>query len=158
MPTAAKVPKTRAIATPGSAVGAARYHLYRMAYGRINEAMQEGFYLEAITLIESLLADRLESRLTFVLGIDFSFKTLGQLITKSGTSETDPALKTLVKTTVDSWRALRNDALHEMAKLAVGNTLTWSDRMLALVVVASDGLSALKAVDKRCKRLKALGI
>ena len=129
-----------------------------MAYGRIKGAMEDGYYLEAITLIESIIADRLESRLTKLLGTDFSFKTLGALINKSKAVETDPALSALVQNDLNDWRELRNEALHAMAKLANGDSSTWQDRMLALVLIADDGLQVLKAVDSRCKALRRAGI
>ena len=151
-------PKTRAIATPGTGVGTARYHLYRMAYGRIKGAMDDGYYLEAITLIESIVSDRLESRITKLLGTDFSFKTLGALINKSKSVETDASLSALVQTDLDDWRQLRNEALHAMAKLANGDSSTWEDRMLALVLIAEDGIQVLKAIDSRCTALRKAGI
>jgi len=157
MPTAPPK-KTRAVATPGTNVGNARYHLYRMAYGRIKGAMEDGYYLEAVTLIESIISDRLESRLTKVIGSDFSFKTLGALIDKSRSVETDAALKKLVIDDLNDWRALRNEALHEMAKLASGDSSTWEDRMYALVLIADDGLKVLKALDSRCKALRKAGL
>ena len=149
--------RTRAVASPGTGVGAARYHLYRMAYGRINGAMQDGYYLEAITLIESLVADRLESRLTKVLGTDFSFKTLGALISKARSTEPDSTLRSLIINDLNDWRELRNEALHAMAKLANGDPSTWEDRMLALVLIAEDGAAVLKAIDNRCKALRKAG-
>jgi len=155
MPLTAK--KARALAAPGSAVGPARYSLYKMAYGRINEALQQGFYLEAITIVESLVSDRLESRLTFLLGTDFSFKTLGQLITKIRGTETDSGLLLLVDKDLDQWREARNKSLHEMAKIEDGDSSTWADRFTSLVPTSKEGLRVLRAIDARCKALRKLG-
>ena len=38
---------------------AAKYHSYREAWARIDQALAEGFYLEAVTIEESIIADRL---------------------------------------------------------------------------------------------------
>lgn len=149
--------RTRAVATPDTTVGSARYNLYKQAYSRINEAMQQGFYLEAITIIESLVSDRLESRLTFVMGYDFSFKTLGELITKTKNVETDVALRALIDQDLDNWRKARNKSLHEMAKIADGDSSKWADRVKGLIPVAKDGLTVLRAIDKRYKTLRKLG-
>lgn len=54
--------KVRAIAKEDNEVGLERYKLYKSAFSRINKAIKEEYYLEAITLVESILADRLESR------------------------------------------------------------------------------------------------
>lgn len=116
--------RTRAIAMPGTRVGDARYHLYREAFAHANRAIEERFYLEAITVTESLLADRLESRASYLLKRDFGFKTLENLIRKLSEIETDQTLKDIINKDVVSWKASRNRALHEMAKLAHGDTQT----------------------------------
>lgn len=150
--------KERAIATPGTTIGSTRYNLYKQAYSRINDATKQGFFLEAITIIESLVSDRIESRLTFLKGRDFSFKTLGGLIKESRKIETDSALRGLVDQNLDRWRNDRNKALHEIAKIADGDSSTWEDRVKGIVPVATDGLKVLRAIDKRCKDLRKLGL
>lgn len=145
--------RTRAIAVPGSPVGGMRYKLYRQAHAQINLALEQGFYLEAITLVESLASDRIESRLTFLRQSDFSFKTLGCLIAESRRVETDQLLKDLVTQRLDAWRVTRNKSLHEMAKLADGDATSWNDRVQAVIPVAKEGLATLRAIDKRYKEL-----
>lgn len=115
--------------------------------------MKQGFYLEAIAIIESLVSDRLESRLTFLKQADTSFKTLGTLINESKSLETDPLFKTLVTVDLNNWRELRNKAMHEMVKLASGDVSTWDDRVKALVPVAEEGLKILRAIDNQHKKI-----
>lgn len=146
--------RTRAIATPGSATAKARAEMYKSAYSRIAESSKAGFHLESITIIESLIADRLESRLTFVLQRDFSFQHLGSLITKTRQVETDPTLLKLVGQDLDNWRKSRNKALHEMAKIADGDMSSWQDRVNGLVPISEGGLKLLKTIDKQIKALK----
>lgn len=146
--------RTRAIATPGSTIAKARAEMYKSAYSRITESSKAGFHLEAITIIESLIADRLESRLTFVLQRDFSFQHLGSLITKARQVETDPTLLGLVDQDLDKWRKSRNKALHEMAKIADGDTSSWQDRVNGLVPIYEGGLKLLRTIDKQIKALK----
>lgn len=146
--------RTRAIADAGNAIGKARSEMYKAAYARINEATKAGFHLEAIAIIESIVADRLESRLTCVLGRDFSFQHLGSLIIKARQVETDQTLRQLVDQDLDIWRKARNKALHEMAKIAVGDATTWQDRVAGLVPISKDGLALLRTIDKRIKELR----
>lgn len=147
--------RIRAIANAGTSVGKVRYNLYRPAYARIKESIDLGFYLEAITLIESLVSDRLESRVSFLLEKDFSFKTLGCLIQKSSQIEHDEELKKLVSHDLDEWRRQRNNALHEMVKIDDRLTNnTWECRVQALPVVAKKGLEILRSIDSRCKILR----
>ncbi len=146
--------RIRAIAEEGTNVGQERHLLFKQAYGRINHSMENGYYLEAITIIESLVSDRLESRLTFLKGTDFSFKNLGQLINAARNDETDDELKTLIIADLDSWREKRNTSLHEMAKKADGDASTWEDRVADIKQVAIDGLDILRKIDNKCTKLR----
>jgi hypothetical protein len=55
--------KPRDIAVHGDGLGDRRYYRYCAAFDRADRAMQDGYYLEAITLLDSLIFDRLSSRL-----------------------------------------------------------------------------------------------
>ena len=54
-------PKVRVSGGKGSDAGAVRNELYKAAWVRYNEAMSAGFYLEAITIVDSLITDRIEA-------------------------------------------------------------------------------------------------
>lgn len=149
--------RTRALATPGSPTGPRRFQLYKRAYSRINEAIQHGYNLEAITIIESLVSDRLESRLGSLLGKDFSFQNLGTLVNRLKSMETDTALASLVDIDLRAWTKQRNSAIHEMAKMADGDDSTWEIRMASLVPIATAGLALLRKIDSRCRSLRRLG-
>lgn len=152
----ARAERIRATATPGTPVGQTRYRLYRKAYARVKDAQETGFYLEAITIIESLVSDRLESRLCH-LGVNVAFKPLGKLIDgfKSKSSkESDLELRRLVAEDLDGWRGERNRALHEMAKLVEGEDADWDTRYDGLRAVATRGAALLRKIDKRCGLLR----
>ena len=72
----------RATTLTDNNVGKIRQDLYSQAHIHIKVAMEQGYYLEVITLVESLVSDRLESFITQTTGEDFSFRTLGELIEK----------------------------------------------------------------------------
>lgn len=149
--------KQRATSTTGSPEAIQRFHLYRMAHGRIAEALEKQFYLEAITLIESIATDRLESRLSFLTQTNYGFMNLGPLIADIRKHETDSILLSIVDQELDAWRIMRNEAVHEMAKLAVGDSSTWEDRVQVLVIVADEGLEVLKKLTNRVRLLKRAG-
>lgn len=146
--------KTRAVALPGSSTAKHRGETYKHAFSRINQANSAEFHLESITIIESLISDRLESRISFLFSRDFSFKTLGELIKKSKNAETDPELKSIILEEIEPWRLERNSALHEMAKIADGDTRAWADKYAALGNIAHSGLTILKKLQKRMRQLK----
>src|ERR1039458_9885579 len=83
--------KKRFQAVPIPGRNANKYFSYSEAWVRIKKARGFGFYLEAITLEESIIADRLVSFLVCVGGIQaesrvekYSFGQLIQLWTKRG--------------------------------------------------------------------------
>ena len=125
--------KTRALAekTSKSVTGNARYLLYRKGISRIKDSITKGkgYYLEAITLCESLIADRLESRSKFLTKSDrYSFKPLGKLQEGILYHETNNELKSTVGGKLDDWRVERNNALHAIVKLEDKNIEIWEDR------------------------------
>lgn len=132
-----------------------RSEIYKATFKHIKLADENGFYLESITLLESLLADRLESRLSYLLGSDFSFKTLGKIILKIKVVEKDAEILDLVTTALSAWADDRNGALHEMSKIAVGDISTWEERTERLKVISSRGLKLLRKIDRRIKALKS---
>jgi hypothetical protein len=98
---------------------------YTKAWDRINAAIEADFNLEAITIEESIISDRL---LSYVRGVDPSSKFhersgLGELITLwrklAGSSLIKPDGSDLGKTT-DEWRKKRNNAVHGLVKSAPG--------------------------------------
>jgi hypothetical protein len=130
--TKASYKRKRAIAVENSNVGKHRRKIYKSAFKQIKLANEAGFYLEAITLIESLITDRLESRLSYLDGKDFSFKNISKLIEKSIKLETDSELINLIEIDLRKWAGDRNKSLHEMAKIAEGDFSTWDERYLKL--------------------------
>lgn len=97
-------------------VGKARHDTYQGVLAQYSKAMKEGFYLEAITLIESIIADRLESITNQLSDTnEYSYGTLGYLITGVRKLEISSKMSSIVDD-IDEWRKSRNAALHEMAK------------------------------------------
>ena len=146
--------RKRAIVEENSAVGKHRREIYKSAFKQIKAANEAGFYLEAITLIESLITDSLESRLSYLDGKDFSFKTIGKLIEKSVKIETDSELKNLIEIDLRKWADGRNTSLHEMAKIAEGDFSTWDERYLKLKNISTKGMTLLRKIDRQCEKLK----
>ncbi len=135
-------------------VGEARYELIKRAKERITEAKDNGYYLEAITILESLIADRLESILAKSETNEKGFKALGRLIKKVKNSTTlDPGFKNLIETELDKWKDKRNQALHEMVKLEEGNLHEWDERYGKFEIEIKKGLDIFNEIDKAKKKL-----
>ena len=131
--------------------GLERSDTFKRVISRYNEAMDNGFYLEAITLMESLIGDRLESYTTRNTGRDYSFCTLECLI---------KGLKTIEGTTIPvdlivAWKEQRNKLLHEMAKIEEGNYEPFDAKYDLAKQCAKDGLVLFRQIDKICRKPNA---
>jgi hypothetical protein len=154
--------RLRAGQEPG--VGDTRYQLIRSAARRISQAIKKGYWLEAVTLVESMLTERLEKRAQYLhdhLGqptasslakVKDGFANLGPLIIALKDKEPDHELQAVLKQ-VDQWRSARNIAVHEMAKFGTGARQPWDDRMERARQIAKDGIGALVAYDRAERRV-----
>jgi hypothetical protein len=109
-------------------LGDRRFERYCAAFDRVKHCVESGYFLEAIALLDSLIWDRLSSRLGHLMGdpIDID-KNLGvvcsQLIgdTGAGGRERDVAFRDTVWQ-VKQWLVRRNDAVHATAKVFRADT------------------------------------
>lgn len=136
--------------------GMQRFNLYKPAFVRISKALDGGFYVDAICILESLISDRLESYFLNVHGVSLKHSTLGSLIHKfnSGNSEIDRVLFNLVTKDLDIWRVKRNKAVHGMVKLEEGKFLPWEERVQLCEAAAKEGLSLFREIDAHVRRAK----
>lgn len=146
--------RKRAVRSSDNEVSQERYELYKSSFEWISKSISEGFYLEAISLEESLITDRLESYLTWRTNTDFSFMTLGKLQRAVEKHETDDALRLLVLDDLDQWREARNKAAHEMVKIEDGKQISWNDRMKINKTVAEVGLELIRKIDRQTRKLR----
>ncbi|MGB5217309.1 MAG: hypothetical protein WBN66_03320 [Smithella sp.] len=104
----------------------AKYLTYKEAFTRINQAIDAHFFLEAITIEESIICDRMISYLHGKFGVAFSendmksVKTLtGSLLKMWRKHAPEPiAFKNYLDLhkEIDEWREQRNYLLHSMTK------------------------------------------
>jgi hypothetical protein len=160
MKTTTPEPKKKRVINTGakSPVGQARSHLYRHTLARIKEATQAGFALEAITLLESVISDRIEARLEAAglecEGKKSKFRPLGKMIEAlTGAKSPDDAADKEVYARVGNWAGRRNKALHAMAKFASAEDATWDEKYSTAKQAATDGLKLFRELDSIVKRL-----
>jgi hypothetical protein len=72
--------------------GKERYEIIKATISRYNTAIEHSFFLEATALMESLISDRLESRLGKLKEDSISFNTFGNLLQLLREVEKDPLL------------------------------------------------------------------
>ena len=124
----AKQKQTRPVADESgkSQIGMDRNALIRSGLDQYKKAMDEGFYIEAIALMESLVSDRMESTLNYLYPyMNYSYGTAVQLadsLMKANCFSEQLLLE------IKDWAKLRNDAVHQMMKLMPGQQQTFQER------------------------------
>lgn len=146
--------RKRAIANIGTDIPMQRFELFKSAFHWINYAIVSGFYLEAITLTESVLSDRIESRLTRLDVKRSSFEPLGILISELRKNEINEDLRNLINE-LHSWKNLRNEAIHEMVKIEKDKSFaTWNSRVSRNKLIAQNGYKLLRKFDTCLAKVK----
>lgn len=136
-------------------VGKARYETYKGVLSRYNSAVADGYYLEAITLIESIIADRLESVANQLFNTnEYSYETLWNLISGVRRLEISSEM-TRVVGNINKWRNGRNMALHEMAKFDREDyKKSFQDRYAELEQVAKRGYEIFNNLNNAIKKYR----
>ena len=134
----------------------AKYLSYREAWARIKLAQKQGFYLEAVTIEESILSDRMLSYLiktrsqslkaNVVKSFGLTLQTWSKLIADSDSSnEGEVDLCNLI----DEWRQMRNETVHGMVKSTVGHKEDHIDDFLsAAKKAAAEGEALARKLDR----------
>lgn len=130
--------------------GQTRHQLYKGVIDRYKEAMSAGFYLEAITLMESLITDRLESALIY-----YGKNTPNQVFLPLGSAlkpfKDQGIISDRLYDRIDAWRKSRNQSLHEVAKIEEGTTPVFRDRYAIQQVIAHEGYEIFKALKEELR-------
>ena len=110
-----------------------RYMSYKVAMARIKDSYEHGFYLETVTIAESVISDRLISSISYMTGKDResvakkqnSFSSYISLFKRTIGANTiideeikDEALELCKR--VDTWRKHRNEVIHGIVSPAKG--------------------------------------
>lgn len=134
---------------------AAKFLAYREAWTRIKQAQEQGFYLEAITIEESIISDRLNSYFKKVLKPDKQPNSLKGTIDLWRKYHPEPIMigdyNDLIAS-LDEWRSDRNQSIH-----AIVQSETHADRSIGLFLsdsqkVAFEGEKLTLAVSQWCDR------
>lgn len=132
-------------------IGRAKAILFHAAFKRIERAIANGFYIEAIAIEESLICDRIESAISIATNKEGYPETLGPLLSqpKKLSVFPDELLHGL-----DAWRKDRNLVMHQMVKITNSDTTDWRSRMKFARITALEGKSLLRDVQASTNRIK----
>jgi len=101
--------------------GKIKYDLYKGAINKANKAIKNKFYIEAISIYESLISDRLESRLQFKnINQPQNIKTVGRAAAalRNNESKTEQPILYALYNEISTWAKDRNSAIHHLVKLS----------------------------------------
>jgi len=156
----------------GSSTGIERYMLLKAAFAHAQLSIRSGHYLEAMTVLESILTDRLGSMVGGALGHEVTLRLtlsgliklakLGPAVDKESTYVAPPKkpfpddLIGFLSGPMTDWWMLRNDAIHGMAKLRHVSDTSFSVRHSRLLEPALDGVRVLLELDRYDQREKSI--
>lgn len=134
---------------PQSEVAQHRRDVYAKCIDKYNEAISSHYFIEAVAIVESLIADRLESRKAVFVGNEDEnrFDTIGSLINYLDKNESDQDLKKAYEK-VKKWSKRRNSAVHRLAKIEKDNLVEWDLKYDQIKGVANDGFELFKTLSK----------
>lgn len=134
--------------------GRERYEIIKSVISRYNTAMEHRFFLEATALMESLICDRLESRLGELTNSPVKFSTIGKLLQDLNKVESDPILKQIMNTKFNGWSGQRNKTIHRAAKIEMGEKKDWDKFLLMAESTAKTGKEFFYAYSTQLNNLR----
>jgi hypothetical protein len=142
---------------PSSKEGQQRRAIYKAVWLQIARAKSSGCWLEVITLVESILADRLEARVAHINHQEAQSRKMctaaqsAKVLLEHANGEDKDALD--IYNHVVDWSNSRNSALHELAKSLEEESRIWSDRYEEARLTAVNGERLAKRISALVKKL-----
>ncbi len=151
---------------------AEKYRSYREAWARVKQAQQHGFYIEAVTIEESIISDRLTSYLVDAGLVPRQrrlkdYPTFGNLIItwrRWANTQLAPKLDrdrrdklALLIDSVDLWRQKRNQIIHAIVKSHPHTPTTEIEGFVKLAQdAAEEGMRLARAVCDFSRQLRSM--
>lgn len=145
-------------------LGDLRYDRYCDAFDHLIKSKDNGYYIEAIAILDSLIGDRLASRAGFLLKKEISAnETIGRIVAQltgernTSALENDDILFELTNK-IKNWFRKRNQAIHENAKIThISDLLDSFEKVLnSQKPVVDEGIEILREYDRRDTELRAM--
>lgn len=119
-----------------------RYKLYAAANNQIKAAFEAGFYIECVSICESIIGDRIEARIQFIKHDDTKrhfVDAVGNRLTylRSIEVENDPNLSALYNE-ITLWTRKRNEVIHQFVKVTDANHELSAEQRTALSKEAAE--------------------
>lgn len=132
-------------------IGLLKSELIKSANTRVKSCIKTGHHIEAIALLESLIADRLEAGLSRKREGAQPMSTLGPLLKESLNVE---LISNELCDEIRSWSKERNKVLHEMVKVRDSGSGNWSERMKYARSLALEGNQIYERLAKEIRKIQ----
>ncbi|WP_228003172.1 hypothetical protein [Nocardia australiensis] len=143
----------------GPALGMRRVQRYAAAFDWVLHCIDRGCYLEAIAVLDSLISDRLASRVSYIrrqephgvptVGTLCSWLLNGHKKNENPRVEHDPEFRAVIAD-IENWSKARNKAMHQTTKIFHNNDLTisFNDVPIPHRETATTGVQLLRRFDE----------
>ncbi len=131
--------------------GVSKSNLIKECHKRLLRSIKQGFHIESIALIETLMSDRLESLLSTGGSEPVLLKTLGQHLAKI---EKLGVLDDSLVRDLQIWNRKRNLAVHELVKIRNQSDTDWNARIRFVRDAAREGNLLLNKLKNDSARTK----
>ena len=135
-------------------VGSLKSELIKTANKRVSSCIKTGHHVEAIALLESLIADRLEAGLSRKKDGKQPMSTLGPLLKESLSSG---LIRDDFCVEIHNWSRERNKVLHEMVKVRDLDSGNWRSRMKHARNLAIEGRQIYEKLSIEIRKVHQLG-
>jgi hypothetical protein len=128
-----------------------RYKLYRLAIEQLKSAYTGGFYIECVSICESIISDRIEARLQFLRrGTDkpSHIDSLGRLLKQVTDIEPEDQVELRAAyASIREWGNARNETIHQFVKVTDQNhRADGKDRARQAKAAARSGMRLMRKV------------
>ena len=127
--------------------------LFRLSYKRAKRAISAGFYLEAVSLSESLILNRIEVVLRHSAGVTFDKFSVGRAL-NGVESHKIPLFDDSLFEETKNWVWTRNFLSHHFARVEEDLKRTWKKRLIDARVTAIEGLALANRWSRESRKHK----
>lgn len=141
----------------GTAIARQRYDLYKLANEQLKKAYEAGFFIECVSICESIISDRIEARLQYLRrGTDkpSHIDSLGRLLKQVEDIEPEDQIDLRAAyLSIRQWTDARNETIHQFVKVTDQNhQADAKDRIRQAKTAARDGKTLMKLISKLVKK------
>ena len=153
----AKANQQRLNGGKGTIIALTRFELYKSANARLKSAYEQGFWIECVSICETIIADRLEARIQFLTHEAGGATLLGtaaqaayRLLKIEPRENTDLHM---LYSSVIAWSPDRNSVIHQFVKVAgLDQQLSAKERLVHAKRTAATGRIIMRSASNLVRK------